>query len=399
MKRGLDKVIDLIMICYVISIYIFTYRQGLNVISNALAFILIGLIWFRFFINKEKLKFNKILLLYLIFILICAGTIFYAISPNVSIVKLKTLILLFLFMISLETYIDTIDDIKRIMKYFICAGFITSIYILVTSNFANIERFGGELGNVNSIGMIIGISTTFCFYFIIENKRYDYIILFVVMFFNILLTGSRKSVLFIMLNMMIILFCRNRKSFKKILKIIIFMFILLGVVYYALFKIPIIYEVIGERFESLFAFVNGDSAKEGSVYIRAYMTKFGLDMFRNRPFTGYGLDCYRFLLLHDYGKFTYAHNNYVELMVDTGIFGVTVYYLTHIVAIKDLWYVTEETNNKTLCYTFIAIIISYIVLSTSLIYYEEKHFAIVLVLSSLIPKILKRMTIEKNELC
>jgi O-antigen ligase len=85
---------------------------------------------------------------------------------------------------------------------------------------------------------------------------------------------------------------------------------------------------------------------------------------------------------------TYAHNNYIELMVGTGIFGVLIYYLTHIIVLKDLFRASKRNMYKTLCFTFIAIIVSYIILAPTLVYYYGKHFSFLLAIASVVGRVL-----------
>lgn len=108
------------------------------------------------------------------------------------------------------------------------------------------------------------------------------------------------------------------------------------------------------------------------------MIKFGIEIFKNKPLIIYGLNNYKILLFKSIGFENYAHNNYIELKVDLGLIGVTIYYLTRFIVVKELFYVSKKFNNKTLCYVFMSIIISYIILSSALVYYDNKHFAFIL---------------------
>lgn len=388
-KVSLNSIINAIIFFYILSLYLFTYREGTAVFSNALAFLLVLSIWMNFLIAKRKLILNKLLLIQLLFIMVCLLSFFFAINPDIAIIKIRTLVLIFIVMISLINYIDSHEKLRMTIVYFAYSGFICCIYILINSDFSQITRFGSELGNVNTMGMIIGISSIFCFYIIVSEKKYWYGLLLLVMIPTILLTGSRKSLLFICVNVILIIYFRNRKSFKGIIKLIIICIFVLLIAYYLVFNVPIFYQIIGQRMENLFSFISGEGTSEGSINVRAYMIKFGIEMFKNKPFIGYGIDNYRVLLGNDIGFETYAHNNYIELMVDTGIFGVTIYYLTHIIVIRELFYISKETINKTLCYVFISIIVSYIVLSSSLIYYDDKHFSFLLALASVAINIIK----------
>ncbi len=370
--------INLFMFLYVLSIYILTYRVGLNTISNALALILIVLVWVNVVLSRKSIVFNKISLTFLIFILICLCSTFFAISQNATIEKSKTLFLIFLVMITLVNYTDSYEKLNKFITYFIYSGLLTSIYILLTSDFSEVTRFGGELGNVNSIGLNIGLSSIFCFYIIISEKKYWYSTFFIVMIPCILLTGSRKALIFVIFNIILILYLQNRRSLKKLLKFSIITILVLTFFYYMIFNIPFFYEIIGDRMENLLAFATGKGSNEGSINIRYNMTIIGLELFKSRPFTGYGIDNYRYLYAG-----TYSHNNFIELMVGTGIVGVVFYYLTQIILIKDLSRISRYISEyKIICYIFIAIAISYIILSPSIVYYYDKHINFVFAIGS-----------------
>lgn len=371
-KISFIYIIELLLFSYILSIYFLTYREGLNSISNILALLTIISIWINVLLKKKKLKLTNILAIQLIFIFICLCSIFVSINQNAVFIKVKTLFLIFLVMLSIINYLDSFDKIIRVLKYFTWSGFFVSIYILLISDFSNITRYGSELGNQNAIGMNIALSSIFCFYLLI-NKKVKYLLLFVVMVPTILLTGSRKSLLFIIINVILLVYFKNRNSLKNIIKFIIFSFITILLFSYMIFNIPIFYEIIGDRMESLFSFINGETVREGSINIRTNMTIVGFELFKKRPITGYGIDNYRFFY-----SGTYSHNNFIELMVGTGVFGVILFYLTHFIGIIDLFKMARNNSHNILCYTFIGIIISYIVVSPSLVYYDSKHFCYIM---------------------
>jgi len=388
-KISLNGLINFILFLYILSLYLLTYREGLNNIGNAVAFLLITIIWLNFLLTKKRLVFNKFLLIYLLFIAICATSVFYALDQGIVITKVKTLILIFLTMLSLVNYINTFDKLRNVVIYFVYSGFIASIYIIINSDFYQITRFGSELGNVNAMGMIIGISAVFCLYLILTEKKYLYLPFLLIMIPTILLTGSRKALLFICMSVIIILFLRNRNSIKNKIKFIFATIIIVMISYFLVFNVPLFYEIIGARMENIVSFVSGEPVNERSLGTRFYMTKVGFEMFMDRPLTGYGIDNYRVLYgMLPEGIETYAHNNYIELMVGTGIFGVLIYYLTHIIVLKDLFRASKRNMYKTLCFTFIAIIVSYIILAPTLVYYYGKHFSFLLAIASVVGRVL-----------
>lgn len=385
---SLNGLINTIIFFYILSLYFFNDKEGMTIYSNALAFLLMVIIWMNFIIKKRKLILDKFLAVNLVFIAMCSISCFFAINNIIAINKVKTLILLFLLMVSLVNYIDSYEKIKKVIAYLIFSGFIVSAYILLKSDFSYSTRFGSEIGNVNNVGMIISLSAILCFYTIInEKKKFLYGLMFITMIITILLTGSRKAILFIFLNIILISYLRNKENLKGIIKFIFISVCILIITYYLIFNIEFFYEILGKRIEILISFISGEGTNEESMNMRFYMIKFGVEMFKENLFLGYGIDNYRVLLGASTGLETYAHNNYIELAVDIGIFGVCTYYLSHIMLLKDLFKASKKYFDKMICFTFISIIISYIILSSSLIYYDSKYFAILLILASITSRI------------
>lgn len=87
--------------------------------------------------------------------------------------------------------------------------------------------------------------------------------------------------------------------------------------YYSIFNIPIFYSILGRRLESSFDFYSGGEKNEGSLSMRSYMIKFGLEKFQEKPILGY------------------AHNNYIELLVNIGVIGAVAFYPMYILVYLD----------------------------------------------------------------
>jgi O-antigen ligase len=66
--------------------------------------------------------------------------------------------------------------------------------------------------------------------------------------------------------------------------------------------------------------------EDSSYRLRAQMIEKALQLWRQNPLFGNGLDAFRGLS----GQGTYAHNNYVELLCDIGLVGVILFYALHI---------------------------------------------------------------------
>ena len=56
-KFTLSRIINIIMFLYILSIYLFTFRDGLNSISNFLALTFIAAIWSNVLLTRKKIVF------------------------------------------------------------------------------------------------------------------------------------------------------------------------------------------------------------------------------------------------------------------------------------------------------------------------------------------------------
>lgn len=141
--------------------------------------------------------------------------------------------------------------------------------------------------------------------------------------------------------------------------------------------------------ENLFSFFTDTGTTEASINIRSQMITFGLEMFKENPIWGYGIDNYKILYGVSYYAEAYSHNNLIELLVGVGIVGAFLYYYSNLVVIKNLYFINKSLNYNTIYYTIFSIIISYLLLGTSLVYYDSKHFSIILALGCIAGKLKK----------
>ncbi len=382
-SKAWTRIIEPVLFLYIFSLYLFTYRTEYNVYSNMIGLFLIGLIWLDIFMGNKGIRFSQYTLMLIGFVVVCLFTYFIALDPALVLSKSITLIQLLLLSFSLINYLDEEQKIKRVILYFIFSGFYASVYILYISNFDVLSRMGGELGNQNEIGMIIAIASIFAFYLIMSEVKIIYVPIFLVMVGVIILTGSRKSILFLLLNIVMIIYLKNKDSFLKRIKAILMIVLLLWIGYYIIFNNPIFYDILGERIENMFDFFTGKGTKEGSITERTTMIAYGIEVWKNKPFLGYGIDNYRELFVDaPGGRYTYSHNNFIEILVGTGLVGMLIYYLGQGSVIWDMMKLKLTENKEILKYTFIGIIVAYFFIGTSLIYYDSKHFIILMSIAS-----------------
>nr|WIF89290.1 O-antigen ligase family protein [Acholeplasma laidlawii] len=140
----------------------------------------------------------------------------------------------------------------------------------------------------------------------------------------ILWTGSRSSLIGLIVGIIILLIVSNYPHKKAIL---VATFSLILVLFLSIMYIDFLYNIIGYRISMIIQFILNNDITDESIKSRLSFQLLGLDYFKNRMFLGYGLDNFRFLP-GSYG--TYSHNNYVELLVSLGIVGTFIYYIPHL---------------------------------------------------------------------
>jgi O-antigen ligase len=375
----MDFIIPKVLFLYIISLYLFAFSPDFYMISNEIAAAFIFLVVIETLAHKKRIKSNSFLLCFFLFVIMCALSYFVAIDQALVLIKVKTMVLNLIMAAALINYLDDIKKIKSLARAFVYSGFMASVYILITSDISQMDRMGSVLGNENAMGIIIGISFIICFYFIFYEKKYLYIPYSLVMLPTILLTGSRKAILLVVVAVILILFFENRHSAKKMIKFIILALAILLASYYLIFNVPAFYMILGRRVESLFGYLLGEGTREGSVVVRNYMIRFGLEMFWKRPLLGYGINNYRVLLAVYNNMYTYAHNNYVELLVGTGIAGTAAYYS---ICGNVLLGLKRTISHSKLGYILLAINLSILLLGFGMVHYDHKHLLIILAMGS-----------------
>ncbi len=271
-------------------------------------------------------------------------------------------ILCFLMYFSLRESVD----INFVSKIFALAGiclFAWTMYIYGFGNFFNMLlsgsiRLGNEVSQENLFGMTAAIIASACIYNVITAKKYLYVIPVILMTILIAASGSRKAILVLPVAFIGTLFLNN--GFRKIWKILLIVAIAVPIAI-SILSLPI-FDMINSRLEGLFDFINNQDGDMSSE-MRGKMTVYGLKWFLESPIYGHGLDCYKYLAYEVFGSYSYAHNNYIELLVDTGIIGTTIYYSVYVYLLRRLVPIFRQSRDQ---FAGICIIVLVIMLATDI---------------------------------
>lgn len=259
----------------------------------------------------------------------------FPLDLSVTLNNLQTMIICAISGIVMYTFMCSVDDIDKLESFFIYTGLIS---LLIVFFLCRDNLFIGRMAHAYGEGSVSyylfgmpvsissnGIATYSCFgaffslikYYKERSKKFlIYIFIFVV---GIALTGSRKGLLMLAAFWGIyeMAIKGNKKYILNLIKIGVS--VILGFI--IITKIPALYAIIGERLEDLL--INkftGQSVSEGSMSARARYAAYAVEIIKNNYLFGNGLGWFKSI----YGNVT--ENNYYELLVGCGVFGLLVNY-------------------------------------------------------------------------
>ena len=237
--------------------------------------------------------------------------------------------------------------------------------------------------NSNTLGLHSAIGFLMGFWILTQKQcakkiRWIYIAATVINLIFFILTSSRKAIFLAGLSMVFYYLFQSKTPLKFIGKVLVVAAVVFAV-WLALTKIPFLYELGGNRIEQMISGFMSEYEADGSTSFRFLLIEWGLDWFRQKPILGYGVDNFRVLV----GKMntwaglggTYAHNNFIEIMVNLGVVGMAVYYSMYFVILNKFRLSLKHKNMMKLLYgsIFIAMIIS----EFGIVSYTDKYIQVV----------------------
>ena len=281
---------------------------------------------------------------YGLFVLVSVISILYSINRTIvndsSYLLYTTAILLFCFC----TMVDSYEKVIRVMESYAIGAAILFGILVYTGNLVTGSRLGESFtNNSNTFAMFMIISFFFTgWLFLYHEKRKTvkalYAIILIMEFISILLSGARKTLFASVVYMVILLLFRQDGNGRKhIIKNLCIAGGIIAIVCYLILNNAILYNIIGERMQLLLLqFLGKESAATmSSAYLRKVYRKLALQGWLRSPIWGHGYDSFRYLNNSVTGHNAYSHNNYTELLYNTGIIGFLVYYSAYFKIIKN----------------------------------------------------------------
>lgn len=293
---------------------------------------------FIYTLRSLKLYFDTYVKWMLGFAVFAGLSIFWALSIANAVYRYQTLVLNFICIYCLLVYLrNRPARINFILKTLFFAPLILGMRVVVSYGllaFADVRSVDGIM-SPNSIGMRAAIAVVLGAFFVVIDKKHRilYLLCIALNAAIVILSASRKAILFMLIPLLLYCVLSQRNSLK-FLRNAMFAVLLVWMTYYGMMNIPFIYDIVGNRIETMIFGLTGSGKTDGSTSLRLAMIEWGLEWFKSKPWIGYGLNNYMTLLgalNTSYGSTgVYAHNNYIELLVDLGAIGASIYYFIYI---------------------------------------------------------------------
>jgi len=324
-----QQLLFILLTSFVASLIIFDLAHNV-IYNNLMNLVLLFIFGFIFLLDNDlKLRFNNFILAYLLFTSFALSSIFWAVDFDLALSYSLRLVVAFVNIWMVYTII-THYKIHNAILYGILTGAFFNYLIAFGIIHVNYEiyefgRFLGTEGNSNKLAKVIllAIFATIVLLSLDTTNKYFKIYLrfsILLSLYVIFLTVSKKAIILAPILLLSTVSLKELKL-KNIIIFLITAVVLIKVffTYMDFSYLNGILNILDKRFEGLFHMLEGGKG-DASSGERAYLIKEGFNIFMDNPVFGTGLNTFRVFL----GK--YAHNNYLELLVDVGIIGFVLFY-------------------------------------------------------------------------
>lgn len=407
-KLDLRKIWTISLVLYIICSSAFSYGSLRMLNTYALYFFLAVSAVNILHRGKVKLNFAVIcIVLYALLSLI--GMLYTPTSESVVSNVVYNFITMAVIVLCVVQYINRIEDVKIIMFGYMLAGLALAIYVYAQygnafwtlmrestdNNFGQVDRLGSDLTNVNIIGMYTMTSALIAAYHIIFDRTSKWKTAFcaaigIFCFLVSMAAASKKSILFLLiacLGIWLYTSLGNQNIKKQLRNILILTLCVIGF-FWLITTLPM-FSGIASRMDSLFAsFEGGGTVSEENRF--AFVST-GLSVWMDHILFGAGTAA----SIHYLG--VYCHNNFVEILMNTGFVGFVLFYAAYPVGCYEYLAnakIYKAKNNLSIL--LFALLVSMSVCGLALVYYYERYYMILLTVIFSTPRVLNEHCKENS---
>ncbi len=322
---------------------------------------------------------------------------------DTSITGIKTVIWNFAISFVIINFFESVEDIEKLMAIIIICVFLTDIFILVYTKgtgengrlahgavrpiWHNAARYiSMEFSNISVY------ATLFSVYFYTKTKKIIKLLPIALFGVVVIMSGSRKAIVFLCLSVFIFLFLSQNGNILKKTKILVSAVITVFIIGMLVINVPYLYNLVGYRFVGYVTGVTTGEFTETSANSRNNMKEVAIELIKKEPIKGHGIDTYRRFP----GSYnTWSHNNYLELLVSCGIIIMPIYYWYHLYALGALWRIRKRNS---IANVFIAMVICILIFDSISVTYMSRIDQPWLFLSAVLVSKINQSN-EENQKC
>lgn len=357
-----NQIISKILISLFLITYFIPNFYAIDRIGNQWFFLSIMSFLSIIFIIKDqnlytKIKstiFEKSSILYLIFILWTLSSISYSYNKVEALVTFNQFFSIFISFIIIKTLLHNIPNgIDFILKLFLIL-LTLEVFMSLIPIIKDIENnkllirsmdYKGAAANINITSFSILYKTPILLYFLTKEKKIYIKFIFIILLFSIFLIisilGTRGAYIGAIICVISYLAYLLKTNFKTIFKIKQFAIVCLTLILVLLVNVNL---TQGGSDAISRASTISLNTQDGSINSRLRYYKQGINHFIENPIIGVGIGNWKFISI-DYDKNNidgyivpfHAHNDFIQLLAELGLFGLTFYILFIFFSIKKLF--------------------------------------------------------------
>lgn len=334
-------IISLVLLFLGMMYFVYVY----NLLFKAIQIAFAGFFFLRMIQTGGMLvikEYGKYYIIYLIWVLLSVLWTYEQIDINTILLMMINAVII----LQLPYYIENKKTLQLIFQMILFSAAILSIYIVSYVGISHLTESRLDVGfiNSNTFGTLLSYTVLFSIY-LGDEKNWLYRLYIIPAAGLMLISGSKSGLLVSAVMIMTYFWFSRRKNTYALIKSFLIVAAGLLILLWIVMQTDWAYEIIGKRLAELWMQIcSGFSVQKradltaysDSTAVRFDMIIMGIGFFLSRPVTGYGVDNFQYLYgpLREY--YTYAHNNYIETMVDLGTVGFILFYYPRLKALRRL---------------------------------------------------------------
>ena len=334
-----------LLAAYVVFVLILSYNEiwGTTVPAKLVGFGLMAIFAYRILVDGKPIPMTREFVLLFVWLLLAFATGIFSNNPDNFLERFLSSLQIISMGFVLYSIMSWIGNSHSVAISFIGATILISLLTLsdpATYSYQTGRPLPiGTLRTHNMFGLALFVSTLLSFHYISLRQTIwtrIFLLATIVLFaYMISETGSRKAILGVLVGGTAYAFFRIKWEFgahplRSLMFLVVAFLVLSGSVLYLSQRLE------ETRLDRLVAAVETGSleAADNSVQVRLALYDHALNLFWDNPVVGIGLDNFKSTRAGTGGALgvvgKYAHSNYMEILVSTGIVGFAIYYFVFV---------------------------------------------------------------------